>query len=267
MIYLSFPSISPIFFSIGPLEIRWYSLAYIVGFIFAWRYIKYLSSNKKIYDVKANINEKLVDDLVFYSILGLIIGARIGYVLFYNFAYYSDNLVEIVYLWQGGLSFHGGLIGIIIAALLVSRSFKCSFFEVSDLICVSAPVGIFFGRIANFINGELYGRPANFLFGMIFPNADDQFRHPSQLYEAFLEGLLLFIILNILIFRYYKLKSPGFVSGAFLLLYGVFRYSVEFTREPDVQVGYIANFFTMGMLLSIPMIIAGLTILLLANKK
>ena len=205
MIYLSFPSISPIFFSIGPLEIRWYSLAYIVGFIFAWRYIKYLSSNKKIYDVKANINEKLVDDLVFYSILGLIIGARIGYVLFYNFAYYSDNVVEIFYLWQGGLSFHGGLIGIIIAALLVSRNFKCSFFEVSDLICVSAPVGIFFGRIANFINGELYGRPANFLFGMIFPNADDQFRHPSQLYEAFLEGLLLFIILNILIFRYYKL--------------------------------------------------------------
>jgi phosphatidylglycerol:prolipoprotein diacylglycerol transferase len=123
------------------------------------------------------------------------------------------------------------LIGIIIAALLVSRNFKCSFFEVSDLICVSAPVGIFFGRIANFINGELYGRPANFLFGMIFPNADDQFRHPSQLYEAFLEGLLLFIILNILIFRYYKLKSPGFVSGAFLLLYGVFRYSVEFTQE------------------------------------
>ena len=181
MIYLSFPSISPVFFSIGPLDIRWYSLAYIVGFIFAWRYIKYLASNKAV-SHSNSINEKLIDDLIFYSIIGLIIGARLGYVIFYNFDYYSENLIEILYLWQGGLSFHGGLLGIVTAAIIISKFYKTTFFEISDLICVSAPVGIFFGRISNFINGELFGRPSNFLIGMKFPNADNQYRHPSQLY-------------------------------------------------------------------------------------
>ena len=265
MIYLSFPSISPVFFSIGPLDIRWYSLAYIVGFIFAWRYIKYLASNKAV-SHSNSINEKLIDDLIFYSIIGLIIGARLGYVIFYNYDYYSENLIEILYLWQGGLSFHGGLLGIVIAAIIISKLYKTTFFEISDLICVSAPVGIFFGRISNFINGELFGRPSNFLIGMKFPNADNQYRHPSQLYEAFLEGLLLFIILNFLIFKFKKLKNPGIISGVFLMLYGLFRFTVEFTREPDIQLGFVYHFLTMGMILSLPMFLAGILILAI-NKN
>ncbi len=266
VIYLSFPSISPVFFSIGPLDIRWYSLAYIVGFIFAWRYIKYLASNKAV-SHSNNINEKLIDDLIFYSIIGLIIGARLGYVIFYNFDYYSENLIEILYLWQGGLSFHGGLLGIVTAAIIISKFYKTTFFEISDLICVSAPVGIFFGRISNFINGELFGRPSNFLIGMKFPNADNQYRHPSQLYEAFLEGLLLFIILNFLIFKFKKLKNPGIISGVFLMLYGLFRFTVEFTREPDIQLGFVYHFFTMGMILSLPMFLAGILILVIKSIK
>ncbi len=266
MIYLSFPSISPVFFSIGPLDVRWYSLAYIVGFIFAWRYIRYLSSNKTV-SHSNSIDEKLIDDLIFYSIIGLIIGARLGYVIFYNYSYYSENLFEILYLWQGGLSFHGGLLGIVSAALIISKLYKTTFFEISDLVCVSAPVGIFFGRVSNFINGELFGRPSKFLIGMKFPNADDQYRHPSQLYEAVLEGLLLFLILNFLIFKFKKLKNPGVISGVFLTLYGLFRFTVEFTREPDVQLGYIYNFFTMGMILSLPMFFAGITILIIKIIK
>jgi phosphatidylglycerol:prolipoprotein diacylglycerol transferase len=266
VIYLSFPSISPVFFSIGPLDIRWYSLAYIVGFIFAWRYIKYLASNKAV-SHSISINEKLIDDLIFYSIIGLIIGARLGYVIFYNYDYYSENLIEILYLWQGGLSFHGGLLGIVTAAIIISKLYKTTFFEISDLICVSAPVGIFFGRISNFINGELFGRPSNFLIGMKFPNADNQYRHPSQLYEAFLEGLLLFIILNFLIFKFKKLKNPGIISGVFLMLYGLFRFTVEFTREPDIQLGFVYHFFTMGMILSLPMFLAGILILVIKSNK
>ena len=250
MIYLSFPSISPVFFSIGPLDIRWYSLAYIVGFIFAWRYIKYLASNKAV-SHSNSINEKLIDDLIFYSIIGLIIGARLGYVIFYNFDYYSENLIEILYLWQGGLSFHGGLLGIVTAAIIISKFYKT----------------IFFGRISNFINGELFGRPSNFLIGMKFPNADNQYRHPSQLYEAFLEGLLLFIILNFLIFKFKKLKNPGIISGVFLMLYGLFRFTVEFTREPDIQLGFVYHFFTMGMILSLPMFLAGILILVIKSNK
>lgn len=267
MIYLSFPSISPVMLSLGPLEIRWYSLAYIVGFLFSWIYIKKLSLNKTLYDRKSSFELKLIDDLVFYSVIGLIIGARIGYIIFYNLEFYFQNPLTILYVWEGGLSFHGGLIGIIIAALYTSRIYKVRFFELSDLICVSAPVGIFLGRVSNFINGELYGRPSSTLFGIIFPNADNQYRHPSQLYEAFLEGLILFIILNISIFFFKTLSKPGYVSGLFLLLYGLFRFLVEFSREPDIQVGYVYDFLTMGMILSVPMIIAGISILIVSSKR
>ncbi|MDC3154736.1 prolipoprotein diacylglyceryl transferase [Pelagibacteraceae bacterium] len=266
VIYLSFPSISPVFFSIGPIDVRWYSLAYIIGFIFAWRYIRYLSNSNVKYD-KSSINDKLIDDLVFYSILALVIGARIGYVIFYNFEYYSKNLIEVLYIWNGGLSFHGGLIGIILATIIIAKSYKCRFFELSDLICVSAPVGIFFGRISNFINGELFGRPSNYFIGMIFPSADDQYRHPSQLYEAFFEGLVIFIVLNIFIFYFKKLRTPGFISGFFLILYGFFRFMIEFTREPDAQIGYIFNYLTMGMILSIPMILVGFFFLYKSQNK
>ena len=267
MIYLSFPSISPVMLSLGPLEIRWYSLAYIIGFLFSWIYIKKLSLNKSLYDRKSNFNLKLVDDLVFYSVIGLIIGARFGYIIFYNLEFYLQNPLNVFYVWEGGLSFHGGLIGIIIAALYTSRIYKTKFLELTDLICVSAPVGIFLGRISNFINGELYGRPSSTLFGIIFPTADNQYRHPSQLYEAFLEGLILFIVLNISIFFFKTLSRPGYISGLFLLFYGLFRFLVEFSREPDIQVGFIYTFLTMGMILSVPMIIAGIIIMIISSKK
>jgi len=267
MIYLSFPSISPVMLSLGPLEIRWYSLAYIIGFLFSWIYIKKLSLNKSLYDRKSNFNLKLVDDLVFYSVIGLIVGARLGYIVFYNLEFYLQNPLNVLYVWEGGLSFHGGLIGIIIAALYTSGIYKTKFLELTDLICVSAPVGIFLGRISNFINGELYGRPSSTLFGMIFPTADNQYRHPSQLYEAFLEGLILFIVLNISIFFFKTLSRPGYISGLFLLFYGLFRFLVEFSREPDIQVGFIYTFLTMGMILSVPMIIAGIIIMIISSKK
>lgn len=267
MIYLSFPSISPVMLSLGPLEIRWYSIAYIVGFLFSWVYIKKLSLNKTLYDRKPTFDLKLIDDLVFYSVIGLIVGARIGYIIFYNLEFYFQNPLNILYVWEGGLSFHGGLIGIIIATLYTSKIYEVRFFELSDLICVSAPVGIFLGRVSNFINGELYGRPSSTLFGIIFPNADNQYRHPSQLYEAFLEGLILFIILNISIFSFKTLSKPGYVSGLFLLLYGLFRFLVEFSREPDIQVGYVYDFLTMGMILSVPMVIAGISILIVSSKR
>ncbi len=267
MIYLSFPSISPVMLSLGPLEIRWYSLAYVIGFLFSWVYIRKLSFNKSLYSRSSSLDSKLVDDLVFYSVIGLILGARLGYIVFYNLEFYLQNPLNIIYVWEGGLSFHGGLIGIIIATLYTSKIYKTLFFELSDLICVSAPVGIFLGRVSNFINGELYGRPSSTFFGIIFPNADNQYRHPSQLYEAFFEGILLFIILNISIFFFKTLSRPGYVSGLFLTLYGVFRFLVEFSREPDIQVGYIYNFLTMGMVLSIPMIISGIIIMIVASKK
>ena len=266
MFYLSFPSINPVIFSLGPFEIRWYSLAYIVGFLFAWRYIRFLTQKKQIHSLNKKIDFKFVDDLVFYSIVGLILGARLGYVIFYNPSYYLQNPFEIIYLWQGGLSFHGGLLGIVIASLVLSKSNQIDFFQLSDLICVSAPVGIFFGRIANFINGELYGRPSEYFIGMQFPGSDMQYRHPSQLYEAFLEGLVIFIVLNILIHKFDKLKKPGFISSVFLIMYGVFRFFIEFTREPDQQLGLFFEFLSMGMILSIPMIIFGIFIFIYSQS-
>ncbi len=267
MIYLDYPSISPIIFSIGSFEIRWYSIAYIIGFLFAWQYIKLLSNKKALYGFKTNLESQSIDDLIFYSIIGLIIGARLAYVIFYNGGYYLDNPLRAFYIWEGGLSFHGGLAGIITAIFYIQQKYKIKFYIISDLICSSAPVGIFFGRIANFINGELYGRPASSLFGMIFPNTDGQVRHPSQLYEAFFEGIIIFLILNFLIFGFRKLSNPGFISSVFLILYGSFRFLIEFTREPDAQLGFIFSFFTMGMLLSIPMIIAGFIMLFFIKKS
>ena len=227
---------------------------------------KIFNAKKQIHTLNKKIDFKFVDDLVFYSIVGLILGARLGYVIFYNPSYYLQNPFDIIYLWQGGLSFHGGLLGIVIASLVLSKSYQIDFFQLSDLVCVSAPVGIFFGRIANFINGELYGRPSEYFIGMQFPGSDMQYRHPSQLYEAFLEGLIIFIVLNILIHKFDKLKKPGFISSVFLIMYGVFRFFIEFTREPDQQLGLFFDYFSMGMILSIPMIIFGIFIFIYSQS-
>ena len=247
------PSIDPVILSLGIFDIRWYSLAYIAGFIIGSIIIKYL--NKKLLNIMSN---KQIDSFFIWSILGVIIGGRVGYVLFYQTSYLFINPIYILKIWTGGMSFHGGLIGIIISMYLFCKKNNIQFFYLSDLVSIVAPIGLFFGRIANFINNELYGKITNFPFAMIYPEIDLQPRHPSQLYEAFLEGIILFIIL----FTYfYKTKSEptiGKISGLFLILYSIFRILIEFLREPDSHIGLIFNIVSMGQILSIPLLIIGI---------
>lgn len=246
------PFLDPVLFKIGSLEIRWYSLAYIFGIIFAWVIIKYFNNKNKIFDAK-----KMSDDFFTYAVFSIIIGGRLGYVLFYNFSFYLKNPVEIFKIWQGGMSFHGGLIGAIIGAYFLCKKYKVNFFEFCDLLSVSAPIGLFLGRIANFINLELYGRTTTSKIGVIFPNAGDLPRHPSQLYEAFLEGFVLFLILFFTAKKIDIKKHTSLLSGIFLIGYGFSRFIVEFFREPDWQIGYILKYFTMGQILTIPIILLG----------
>ena len=246
------PSIDPVILSLGIFDIRWYSLAYIAGFIIGLIIIKYL--NKKLLNILSN---KQIDSFFIWSILGVIIGGRVGYVLFYQTSYLFTNPIYILKIWTGGMSFHGGLIGIIISMYLFCKKNNIKFFFLSDLVSIVAPIGLFFGRIANFINNELYGKITNFPFAMIYPEIDLQPRHPSQLYEAFLEGIILFIIL---LTYFYKTKSDltiGKISGLFLILYATFRILIEFLREPDSHIGLIFNIASMGQILSIPLIIMG----------
>ena len=247
------PSIDPVILSLGIFDIRWYSLAYIASFIIGSIIIKYL--NKKLLNILSN---KQIDSFFIWSILGVIIGGRVGYVLFYQTSYFFANPIYILKIWTGGMSFHGGLIGIIISIYLFCRKNNIQFFYLSDLVSIVAPIGLFFGRIANFINNELYGKVTNFPFAMIYPEIDFQPRHPSQLYEAFLEGIILFIIL----FTYFnKTKSDptiGKISGLFLILYSMFRIFIEFFREPDSHIGLIFNIASMGQILSIPLLIIGI---------
>ena len=246
------PSIDPVILSLGIFDIRWYSLAYIASFIIGSIIIKYL--NKKLLNILSN---KQIDSFFIWSILGVIIGGRVGYVLFYQTSYLFINPIYILKIWTGGMSFHGGLIGIIISMYLFCKKNNIQFFYLSDLVSIVAPIGLFFGRIANFINNELYGKITNFPFAMIYPEIDLQPRHPSQLYEAFLEGIILFIIL----FTYFnKTKSDptiGKIRGLFLILYSIFRILIEFLREPDSHIGLIFNIASMGQILSIPLIIIG----------
>jgi len=246
------PSIDPVILSLGIFDIRWYSLAYIAGFIIGSIIIKYL--NKKLLNILSN---KQIDSFFIWSILGVIIGGRVGYVLFYQTSYLFINPIYILKIWTGGMSFHGGLIGIIISMYLFCKKNNIQFFFLSDLVSIVAPIGLFFGRIANFINNELYGKITNFPFAMIYPEIDLQPRHPSQLYEAFLEGIILFVIL---LTYFNKTKSDptiGKISGLFLILYGTFRILIEFLREPDSHIGLIFNIASMGQILSIPLIIMG----------
>ena len=264
MIYLDYPSISPIIFSIGPFEIRWYSMAYIIGFLFAWQYIKFLSNKKELYGFKTNLDDQSVDDLIFYSIIGLIVGARLAYVIFYNGTYYLNNPIHTLYVWEGGLSFHGGLAGIIIAIFYIKLKYKIKFYIISDLICSSAPVGIFFGRIANFIYSELYGLETSVPWAVKFIQIDNLYRHPSQLYEAFFEGIILFFILIYFWSKDY-LKTPGKLSALFLIFYSFFRFIIEYFRLPDEQLGYLILNLTMGQLLSFLFFITGFSLYYLKN--
>ena len=252
-------NLDPILFDFGFLVIRWYSLAYIFGILIGWWLGKVIIL-KKFQNLNFNFDIKEFDNLITYIIISMLLGGRIGYVLFYNLEYYTSNPFDIIKIWEGGMSFHGALAGIILGTYWFSVKNKIPTFFLLDIISFVAPIGIFFGRIANFINGELVGKTTDVFWGVIFPSVDDNMRHPSQLYEAFFEGIVLFIIMNFILFKdNYK---SGTCSYIFLIFYGIFRIFSEFFREPDLQVGYFFNFISMGMILSILMIIAGVIIFL-----
>ena len=250
-------SLDPILFDFGFIAIRWYSLAYIFGIIIGWWYGKKIII-KKNEELNQKINLSDFDDLITYIIIAIILGGRLGYVVFYNFEYFIQNPFEILKVWEGGMSFHGALIGIILATVIFSAKRKIKTLFFLDIIACVSPIGIFFGRIANFINSELVGKVTNVYWGVIFPKIDNLIRHPSQLYEAILEGILLFFVMNFLYSK--KNYKIGNCSSFFLIFYGIFRISAEFFREPDIQIGYLIGSISMGMLLSAIMIFAGIII-------
>ena len=250
----------PILIDLYIVEVRWYSLAYIFGILVGWIYAKKIIKHLKTNSSLNYLNIKDFDDFIPYLVIGIILGGRLGYVLIYNFDYYTKNPHEIFYVWNGGMSFHGGLIGIIIATIIFTRIRKIYTFIYLDIISCVTPIGLFLGRIANFINGELYGKTTDLPWGVIFPNAGTFARHPSQIYEAISEGLLLFIILNCLAFRRKLIFKQGLISIYFLSFYSVFRFFSETFREPDEQLGYLIYFLTMGQLLSLIMILFGVVI-------
>ena len=250
-------NLNPIIFDFGILSLRWYSLSYLIGIIFGWWYgKKILLIINKQYTNSFKFN--LFDDYITYVIISIIVGGRLGYILFYNLNYFLLNPIEIFFIWSGGMSFHGGLLGIIIATIIFSKKRGFDKLILLDVVSCVAPVGIFFGRLANFINGELYGKPTDLPWAVTFPLVDSQGRHPSQIYEALLEGFLLFLVLNFIIRKIpYK---KGECSALFLIFYSIFRIFSEFYREPDLQIGYLFNFISMGSLLSFFMFGLGIII-------
>jgi len=247
---LPFPNIDPILFSFGPLKIRWYGLMYLFGFLFSYLLVRFQLARQKT----PLLSKEQVLDLYFYLILGLILGARMGYILFYNFKEYLQHPLEIMAVWHGGMSFHGGLLGVLLTSWYFCRKSKIALLTLGDLIIVTAPIGLGLGRLANFINGELYGRITHVPWGMVFPQGGPWPRHPSQVYEAILEGGVLFFLLWM---KKDQKTFPGILIVRFLILYGLFRILVEFFREPDAQVGYLWGLLTMGQLLSALMIFVG----------
>jgi phosphatidylglycerol:prolipoprotein diacylglycerol transferase len=249
----------PVAFEVFSLEIRWYSLAYIFGIVLGWIYCK-----KKL--IKDPIVLDLFDDFITYLIIGIILGGRIGYALFYNFSYYINNPLEILMVWNGGMSFHGGLIGVILSCVIFGKKHKINSFIFLDLVALSAPIGIFFGRIANFINSELYGRATDLPWGVQFVLIDNIKRHPSQIYEAFFEGIILFFILNYLFKRKY-ISTPGKLSALFLIFYSLFRYSLEFFRVPDPQIGFLFLNSTLGQIISLLFFVIGVLLFYLKKNE
>ena len=259
---LTFPDIDPIAFQIGPLAIRWYALAYVVGIVLGWRLAMRIARRKG-----SPVRPVEVDDLVVWVTLGIILGGRIGYILFYNFPEYMEDPLAALRIWEGGMSFHGGLLGVALAVMLFARNRAIPLFGLADVVAIVAPIGLFFGRIANFVNGELWGRATNVSWAMIFPSDEKQLpRHPSQLYEAFLEGIVLFIILMLLERRGIR-RNMGAMSGIFLIGYGIARITSEFFRQPDVQIGFLAFGVTMGQILSIPMILIGVWMVATSGRR
>lgn len=255
------PTLDPIIFAIGPLAIRWYSLAYIAGILFTLFWLKKCNDKEKF------LSEKAYDDWMIWAVLSVILGGRFGYVFFYNAEYFLHHPLEIFAFWQGGMSFHGGLLGSIFGMWIFAKKYKINYLQLTDVLAVAAPVGLFFGRLANFMNMELYGRVTGSNFGIVFPNAGDLPRHPSQLYEALLEGILSFVILISVHHFSKRAKQQGFLSGLFLILYGSFRILIENFREPDEQIGFLFAHITMGQILSLPLILIGIAILFFHPKN
>jgi phosphatidylglycerol:prolipoprotein diacylglycerol transferase len=256
---IPYPDIDPEIIRVGPFAVRWYGVMYLLGFASS-----YMLVNLQIRKKRLPLDKDFVSSLYSYAIIGLLIGARLGYVIFYDLDLYIHKPLEVFAIWHGGMSFHGGLIGCLVAGLLFSRKNRIDFWQTADLVIVTAPIGLGLGRIGNFINGELYGRVSNVPWAMVFPAGGPLPRHPSQLYEFLLEGVLLFIIL-------WKAKDhaprTGFLTALFLVLYGLFRFLLEFFRQPDPQVGFVIGFLTMGQILSTVMILAGLAIYFLRRES
>ena len=264
-------SINPIAIQIGSFGIKWYSLAYFFGVVIGWQYcnilLKKYSFLNLIEGTKVKSIHNIFDDFLLWLILGVILGGRIGYILFYNPYFYLSNPSEIFAIWHGGMSFHGGLIGVTIAAIIYSYKNKIQFFPFVDLLASVSPIGLFLGRVANFINSELVGKVTNVSWSVVFPKYDQNLRHPSQLYEAVLEGIVLFALLQILVLKFELLKKPGLITGIFFVGYSVSRLTIEYFREPDLHLGYLFNTITMGQLLTLPVLICGIWIMQSAIRK
>jgi len=258
---LHFPDFDPVAVRLGPLAVRWYALAYIAGILIGWRHVRKIAASPP----KVMSGDE-TDDLVVWCTLGIVLGGRLGYVLFYQPGYFAANPLQILELWHGGMSFHGGLIGVVTALVLFARQHKLSFLMVGDAVVCAVPIGLFFGRLANFINGELFGRPSDLPWAMIFPRGGPEPRHPSQIYEALLEGVVLFLVLYLLRRKGLR-ERPGFIAGAFLVGYGIARIIGECFREPDAFRGFLAFGTTEGQLLSLPLILIGAWLIARAKPR
>jgi phosphatidylglycerol---prolipoprotein diacylglyceryl transferase len=265
LLAIPFPSFDPVLISFGPFAIRWYALAYIVGILGGWLYARALVRSPTPWGGPAPLTVTDYDDFVLWVTLGIILGGRTGYVLFYNPGYFIEHPAEVVQLWKGGMSFHGGFVGCVVAVIWFARHRKIPFLSLGDVTCAVAPIGLFLGRLANFVNGELWGRPSDVPWAMVFPNGGPLPRHPSQLYEATLEGVVLLIVLALFI-RAGALRRPGTIIGVFALGYGAARLFCEFFREPDAQLGFLWGGLTMGMLLSLPLMLVGIGFIVWARR-
>jgi phosphatidylglycerol:prolipoprotein diacylglycerol transferase len=268
MLAIPFPHIDPVAIEIGPLAVRWYGLAYFAGILLGWWYARRLVADERLWGGRpAPLTLADVDDFLLWLVAGIIFGGRLGYALFYQPGHFLRDPLSFFRLWEGGMSFHGGLAGVIIAVVLFCVRRSISILSLLDVAAASTPFGLFFGRIANFINGELWGRPADVPWATVFPGGGPEPRHPSQIYEALLEGVVLFAVLRLLTHHALSLRRPGLTGGAFIAGYGAARVLVEFFREPDPQLGYIFGFLTMGMILSLPMVLIGLAAIVWAARK
>ena len=265
---LPYPQFDPVLVSFGPFAIRWYALAYICGILLGWLYARAIIANARYWGGPAPLTVADFDDFVLWVTVGIILGGRTGYVLFYNLKHFIADPIEIVQVWKGGMSFHGGFLGCVLAVGLFSLKRGIPFLSLGDITCAAGPIGLCLGRLANFVNGELWGRTTDVSWAMVFPGreAGPLPRHPSQLYEATLEGLVLFVILLILI-RRGALRRPGLVTGAFAIVYAIMRAFCELFREPDAQLGFIWRGTTMGMLLSVPLLLAGIGFVAYALRR